>query len=142
MGSFEEGIVLDVQGDIAIVGIKNTNVCSHCNLCFARQGDLFLTEAQNTVGAQKGDIILLERSLKRSLIASILVFGLPIFLLISAVFISQNIFHQSQVFSFLIGFIASLIAFVPSKLYNDHLCRSYPKDAFIIKILSSQNLPE
>lgn len=138
----EKGIVLDVQGKVATVGIKNTDWCSNCNLCSIRKDDLFIAKAQNLVKARKGDLVLLKRSSKTSLVASSLVFGLPVLILISTVAVIQNIFHQSQGFSVLIGFITFLLAFIPSKLYNNHLCRSQHKDISIIKVLSPQNLPE
>jgi sigma-E factor negative regulatory protein RseC len=82
----EVGVVLRVEGELAIVKTKRSSMCDGCHsggFCKALGGDLDMeVAARNEVGAKVGDEVRLTVASKTFLKASFLVYMVPVTALI------------------------------------------------------------
>jgi len=137
----EEGIILEIHGHTATVRINSAGACSNCKVgCIERDG-FMVAEAENPIGAKAGDTVSLELDSKKALIASFIVFGLPLLALFIGVLatslITERIGYQSQILSIIVGVIAFFLTFIPVKAYDRHLKKTGDCSITIVEILKS-----
>ena len=78
----EQGVVVAVERHGATVEIQKKDECSKCGLCaFPKNASKIRVYAQNSVGAKKGDTVIIERSGKTSLFSVFMVFLVPLILI-------------------------------------------------------------
>ena len=78
----EQGVVVAVEKHGATVEIQKKDECSKCGLCaFPKNASKIRVYAQNSVGAKKGDAVIIERSGKTSLFSVFMVFLVPLILI-------------------------------------------------------------
>jgi len=135
----EEGIILEIHGRIATVQLKSAGACSRCKAgCMERNG-FMVAEAENPVGAKAGDTVSLGLDSKKALIASFVVFGLPLLALFIGVIatnlVTERIGYQNQTLSIIVGLIAFLLMFIPVKAYDRHLKKSGACSITIVEII-------
>jgi sigma-E factor negative regulatory protein RseC len=79
----EAGKVIDLKGEFAIVELARSKACKSCGVCYmAADQKKMLTEALNLAHAGIGDCVYLELESKNILIASLVVYVLPLVFLI------------------------------------------------------------
>lgn len=79
----EEGIVVEVKGGIAKVEIVRSRVCGGCHACTIGARGRMVTEAENLVGAKKGERVKVEIPTPLLLKAVFMVYLLPLLGLVS-----------------------------------------------------------
>lgn len=85
--------VIEINGDKATVEVERSSACAGCSKshdCFACKKKIKVT-AENTVGADVGDRVIIESPSERILGYAILVFVLPIVISFFAFFISDKL---------------------------------------------------
>lgn len=79
----ETGKVIEVKSDIALVELARTKACKACKACLgSSNADKMLTEARNLVSASVGDEVYLEVESRNVLLASMIVYIIPLFSMI------------------------------------------------------------
>lgn len=142
-----KGLIVETSGNMAKIRIDETQSCVHCNARCMKQK---FAEAYNSIGAQKGDTVLIEINSQKALTASLITFGIPLLFLFIGVAISSFILkrtiyaNQSQILSMSAGLISFLISFIPVKIYDVYLSRNNECSITILEKVdpSFQNLPE
>lgn len=75
----EEGTVLAVHGDVAEVLLRRSRLCEGCgSCCVVVDSDTMLAEADNPVGAEKGDRVIVDLPADRSIHAALILYGIPL----------------------------------------------------------------
>lgn len=74
----EQGKVLEIKGDNAVVGFTRSKACEGCNACRLSGKDDMVVSIKNTLGAQKGDVIEVELEAKRLLSAGMWAYLFPL----------------------------------------------------------------
>lgn len=79
----EDGVVLELKDDMAIVQVKRSSACDNCKCCHvADQAEFMSAKALNKVQAKVGDRVVIEIEQKEVLAASAIVYIVPIILMI------------------------------------------------------------
>ncbi len=83
----EQGVVIK-DGQSATVRIDKKDECSKCGMClFPKNASHIDVSAENSLGASKGQTVVIERTSELKLISILLVFVVPLLLIgVSAVF--------------------------------------------------------
>lgn len=86
----EKGQIIEVKGKLAVVRMQKsrTGACSNCGLCKTGSGSGLYLEAENSVGAREGEVVIVEISGQDILAASCLIYGIPLVGFILAVILS------------------------------------------------------
>ncbi|MFH1729748.1 MAG: SoxR reducing system RseC family protein [Pseudomonadota bacterium] len=140
--SREQAFVHKTKEDVAIVYVKRSTACEHCNsksVCQTIDSGMNEIKVKNSISAKEGDTVIIELGSTKVVKASLLVYGLPIFsFLIGAIFgfSFSNILSISKDSAALIfGFSAVCISIVIIKLVSNKLEKSGTFTPDIIKIL-------
>jgi len=117
----EQGKVIELKGDIAVVKMQKKNKCEKCGLCEKIAGREPFLEVKNKIGAKIGDEVEVEIKEDDLLKISIFIFGFPLLGLILGIISSyflKNITLKIVVFIvFLLSFWIS--GFKIGKNYGD-----------------------
>lgn len=140
-----------LQDDLAIVEAERASACegchkktegeNGCSVCSLVGGDRrFTATAENSIGAQVGDIVFVESATSRVMLYAAMVFLLPILLAfggfaIAAIFTDHT---GGRLIGALIGF---LLCFLGLRIYSAYLQKKRP-DVVITEILSSEGTVE
>lgn len=74
----ETGTVISSKADEVTVRFERTDACKKCGACtFGEDGEM-LMNMRNETGAAVGDLVTVQLSEKRLLLASLLAYGLPL----------------------------------------------------------------
>lgn len=92
--------------------------CHKCSGCGAAQQTMVLT-ANNPIGAQPGDMVVLESDSGPVLKAAVLLYLVPLVLFVAGYLLGEQLW-QKGVFLSLCGFLLGL---VPVKCYDRHLTK-------------------
>jgi sigma-E factor negative regulatory protein RseC len=135
---YEEGIVKEAKDGIAIISIQNSDKCKECTAkIYCKPGNT--TERSLTVidsfGVNTGDKVGISIKGNKILSATFLLYGIPLILLLSGLFVGMRIFQiNKELYSTLTAFglvsIYVLITFYISKKRN-HVTKSYPEIVFV-----------
>lgn len=91
----EIGIVKQTAGTSAQIELERTKQCKHCGLCIPSiEGRMLLVDIENTVNAQPGDKVRLALSGGNIIIASLIVYGLPLLGLILGSIAGNMVFER------------------------------------------------
>lgn len=75
----EEGTVVEAGGGTAQVMMRRSRLCEGCGSCCVMVGDdAMLAEADNAVGAKKGDRVVVDLPVRLSIKAAWILYGLPL----------------------------------------------------------------
>jgi len=103
-----------------------------------------IAEAENSAGAQAGDIVRLEFNPRAALTAILVVFGLPLLALLFGVIITtalaERIGYQNhnQLLSIGVGAILFFLTFIPIRAYDRHVKKSGSCNVAVVKILRKE----
>ena len=114
------GKVVRLKNAVAYIEIERSQECAGCKACALAAKKVTVLPATNDVGAKAGDEVLVALAPQKPLIATLMLFLLPLVLMVIAVVISLR-FNQSEPMLALYAFVGIaagfLIAFVFDKLY-------------------------
>ena len=114
---FEEGIVLKSSGGIAEIALKENDSCEECSakiFCSPQKNKLRKLEVSDPFGTLPGDEVRISVRGKEVLKASLLLYGVPLFLILTGIFLGMNLFKNykyAELYSFLGGISLSGLYF-------------------------------
>gem|GEM_PF-1310878 len=106
----EQGIVVEIRDDKAVVEIERSSACRGCRACYRSGEGKMRAEALNDIGAEVGDKVGLDIASKSLLIAYSIVFLVPLSFLVCGFFLGSFLANfigglDSQSFGFIMSFI-------------------------------------
>ena len=133
----QQGIVIELNGNIAKVKVARHSHCENCGACPGSSA--MIVEVINDIGAREGQKVIFQIKEEGMVKAAFIVYLLPLLLVIVGVVIGSLIsrFINADTFSFqvaggIVGFIVSIAVIIYyEKVYKSNVNR-LPK---IIKIL-------
>jgi len=133
---YEEGIVKESGGGIAVISIQDTDKCNECGArIYCKPGSLEgrnLT-VQDHYGLNPGDRVRVAIKGSKILAASFLLYGVPLILFLAGILIGMEVFNTNkEIYSFLTG--AALTAlYIIYLFYNSGKLKtnSYPEIIFV-----------
>ncbi len=138
----EEGIVTEVEGDIARVAILKKSACESCSAAgICHPGDREYMEASNPLGAKKGQKVKVVVAPQVYLKASIILYGVPMAALVGGAIIAKNIAEKlgfganSDLWAFIAGMTCMLVSFVFIRMYNKKVEKTQEYKPVIVQIL-------
>lgn len=140
----EEGIVVEVQGDVAKVAIVKKSSCEKCaasGVCHPGDGEDSSMEASNLLGAKKGQRVKVVVAPQVYLKASIILYGIPMAVFIAAAILGKNLGLKygteanSDLWAFISGMTFMVISFVFIKRYNTKVEKTQEYKPLIVEIL-------
>jgi len=139
----EEGVVAEIEDDIARVAILTKSACEQCaasGVC--HPGDQEYLEAANPLGAKKGQKVKVVLAPQVYLKASIILYGIPMAALIAGAIIGKNISiryvgeQNSDLWAFIAGAVCMLVSFIFIRSYNKKVEKTQKYKPVIVEILS------
>ncbi len=139
----EEGIVAEVEGDIAKVAILTKSACEKCaasGVC--HPGDQEFMEAVNPLGAKKGQKVKVVVAPQLYLKASIILYGVPMAAFICGAIVAKNLAVKygteasSDLWAALAGTACLLVSFIFIRAYNKKVEKTQTYKPRIVEILS------
>ena len=139
----EEGIVAEVQGNIAKVEILKKSACEQCAASgTCHPGDQELMEADNPLGAVKGQKVKVVVAPQLYLKASIILYGIPMAAMVAGAILGKNAAiayvgeANSGLWAFITGMTCLVISFYFIRLYNNKVEKTREYKPVIVEILS------
>lgn len=120
----ETGRVVEVTGTQACIEVAPNKACKTCPACTIcrPQGTVRYIEADNRVDAHVGDEVCIETSTKQSLVAILLVFGVPVALALVGLIAGTSLGNLPSMILGVIGFVAGLAV---AKIFNSIFTRRH-----------------
>ncbi len=114
------GKVVRLKNSVAYVEIERSQECAGCKACALAAKKSTTLSAKNDAGANTGDEVLVVLAPQKPLIATLMLFILPLVLMVISIVVALR-FDQSEIMLALYAFcgiaVGFLIAFVFDKLY-------------------------
>ncbi|MEO5339892.1 MAG: SoxR reducing system RseC family protein [Magnetococcus sp. MYC-9] len=149
----EEGVVVALDGEYALVANQRKSSCGGCRAessCGSISGDLGKKSvgirARNPLQAAVGERVILEISESHLLRASFLVYGVPIMALILVGMLGRSLalawgVGDSESVGALSGLAALVLSFLGLHRYNHHIRDDVEQQPVIARILSTPPPP-
>jgi sigma-E factor negative regulatory protein RseC len=138
----EEGIVVEVTGDIARVSILAKSACEKCSASgVCHPGDKEYMEASNPLGARKGQKVKVVLAPQVYLKASIILYGIPMTVFVAAAILGKNIALKfgseanSDLWAFIAGTVCMGVSFIFIRLYNNKIEKTQQYKPVVVEIL-------
>ncbi len=139
----EEGIVAEIEGNIAKVAILKKSACEQCSASgVCHPGDQEYLEAANPLGAVKGQKVKVVVAPQVYLKASIILYGLPMVALIAGAIVAKNIAlpyvgdARSDLWAFIGGAFCTFVSFFFIRFYNKKVEKTQKYKPVIVEILA------
>jgi sigma-E factor negative regulatory protein RseC len=139
----EEGIVAEVHGTIAKVEILKKSACENCSASgTCHPGDQDLMEADNPLGAVKGQRVKVVVAPQVYLKASLILYGIPMVAMVTGAILGKNAAvayvgePNSDLWAFIAGMTCLVISFLFIRLYNNKVEKTREYKPVIVEILS------
>lgn len=139
----EEGIVVEVNGDLAKVAVLSKSACEKCassGVCHPQGEDSFM-EATNPLNARKGQKVKVVLAPQLYLKASIILYGIPMAVFVAGAIIAKNAAVRygaeanSDLWAFLAGSACLVVSFFFIRRYNKKVERTREYKPVIVEIL-------
>jgi sigma-E factor negative regulatory protein RseC len=141
----EEGIVAEIEGDMAKVAILKKSACEQCSASgVCHPGDEDYMEAANPLNAKKGQKVKVVLAPQIYLKASIILYGVPMAALVGGAIVAKNIAlrygndQQSDLWAFMAGMALMLVSFFFIRVYNNKVEKTQKYKPVIVEILSQE----
>ncbi len=139
----EEGIVAETEGEVAKVAILTKSACEQCAAAgVCHPGDQEFMEAENPLGAKKGQKVKVVVAPQVYLKASIILYGVPMAAFIGGAIIAKNaavrygMETNSDLWAFVAGMVCLMISFLFIRAYNKKVEKTGKYRPVIVEILS------
>ncbi len=116
----EEGTINSIKNGMAEIFLTAGYYCGQCSakiVCKCEDSGKRSITIDNNFGGKEGDKVRISVKGKGILEATFLLYGLPVFLLLSGILIGMQIFHNEYLAS-LIGLIAAALLFFYVYIFN------------------------
>ncbi|MBU4310818.1 SoxR reducing system RseC family protein [bacterium] len=140
----EEGIVIEIKGNLAQVEIKRKSACGTCRACTLGTGNTMITEAENPLGARIGQRVKVEISSREILKGAFLIYIFPLLALILGMVLGITITNRlglkesSQTVGLVLGLVFLVLSFVLIWRYNKKVKDQSTYRSKIIQIIESE----
>jgi len=141
----EEGIVAEIEGDIAKVAIVRKSGCEQCAAAgVCHPGNEEYMEALNPLNAKKGQKVKIVVAPQVYLKASIILYGIPMASLVAGAIIAKNITMRyageahSDLWAFIAGMICLVVSFFFIRVYNNKVEKTQTYKPVIVEILTQK----
>lgn len=123
----ETGIVVENKGETVLIRAERTSSCESCaqkSVCHTGGGGDMLIEADNPIGAKKGDYVVFTVGAGSVLKAGILLYLVPVLCFIFGVVLGQAASKRAfpalnaDLVSGILGLVFLIIAFIGLKVYG------------------------
>jgi sigma-E factor negative regulatory protein RseC len=137
----EEGVVAEIDGNIAKVAILKKSACEQCAASGVCHPDQEYLEAANPLGAVKGQKVKVVVAPQVYLKASIILYGVPMAALIAGAIIAKNIAlpyvgdARSDLWAFIGGVFCTFVSFLFIRSYNKKVEKTQKYKPVIVEIL-------
>jgi sigma-E factor negative regulatory protein RseC len=138
----EEGIVAEVEGNIARVAVVKKSACEQCAAAgVCHPGDQEYLEATNPLNAVKGQKVKVVIAPQMYLKASLILYGIPMVSLIAGAIIAKNLAVRyageegSDLWAFIAGMGCMAISFLFIWFYNKKVEKTQKYKPVIVEIL-------
>jgi sigma-E factor negative regulatory protein RseC len=138
----EEGIVVEVAGDIAKVAITKKSACEKCSASgVCHPGEQEYMEASNPLGAKKGQKVKVVLAPQVYLKASIILYGIPMAVFVAAAIAGKNLGLRygtestSDLWAFIAGMVSMVVSFLFIRMYNKKVETTEQYKPMIVEIL-------
>ncbi len=133
----EKGKVVEMADFIAKISLEPSEACKDCPSCnFCRpSGSTRIIEVENRIGAQVGDEVFIEISHKKSLIAILLLFGVPVLLGLIGLVVGA---HYSEGYSVFLGISGFVLGLILAKVINNIFRRTHKLSPHIVEVTRSK----
>jgi sigma-E factor negative regulatory protein RseC len=124
----EYGTVIENRGAIVIVTLKRHSACESCGACGlgGAQAELHLT-MENTLGAEVGDLVLLEMPTGRLYQAAFLIYTVPLLMLVAGFITGQQLgrflgltARPAEYFGMISGLLAVVFTYLAVHYWDKH----------------------
>lgn len=120
----ENGKVVNIDGDYAIVRIDKKSECDKCGMClFPKNANHVDFSAKNGVGAEIGDTVQISTEQDGKLLGAVLVFLVPL-ILIGLSAIIEQIFIKSEIWMLILSVIFIILWYTVLAIIDKRLKRS------------------
>ena len=139
----EEGIVMETYGGMAKVAVLAKSACEKCAsaaVCHPEGEDSYM-EASNPLGAKQGQKVKVVLAPQVYLKASIILYGIPMAIFITAAIIGKNVAEQlgrdasSDLWAFISGMTFMLVSFFFIRSYNKKVEKTQEYKPVITQII-------
>jgi sigma-E factor negative regulatory protein RseC len=141
----EEGIVAEIEGDIAKVAIVRKSGCEQCAAAgVCHPGNEEYMEALNPLNAKKGQKVKIVVAPQVYLKASIILYGIPMASLVAGAIIAKNIALRysgephSDLWAFIAGMSCLVVSFFFIRVYNNKVEKTQTYKPVIVEILTQK----
>jgi len=140
----EEGIVAEIEGDIARVSLLKKSACESCSasgVCHPGDADKSFMEAANPLGAVKGQRVKVVVAPQVYLKASIILYGIPMVVFVGGAILGKNLAiaysgeANSDLWAFFAGMACLFVSFLFIRRYNTHVEKTPQYKPVIVEIL-------
>lgn len=118
----EEGKVIGLDGNKAVVALQRSKDCEGCKACctLSKDESVMLASVPNTLGVKEGDRVKLEISSSQLLLASLVVYLIPVLFLVGGYFLGAFLFSPllltaEQGTGILTAFLMLIVSFLAVK---------------------------
>lgn len=117
----ENGEVVKVEKNYAVVKVDRKSECEKCGMCGMKSGMSFIEiNSTNTVGAKVGDKVVIETGGKVKLAATLFTFVVPLILLAAAIVFGYSyIKNELYILAICLGTLVAwytILSFIDKKL--------------------------
>lgn len=139
----EEGVIIETSGDVAKVAVMKKGACESCassGVCHPGDEESYM-EATNPLNAKKGQRVKVVLAPQLYLKASIILYGVPVTVFVTAAIIGKNLAEafvpgsDSDLWAFLAGSVCMIVSFLFIKRYNKKVERTREYKPVIMEIL-------
>ncbi|MEE8359747.1 MAG: SoxR reducing system RseC family protein [Candidatus Omnitrophota bacterium] len=135
----EKGTVLEKKESKIIVKIERHSACGGCKACETNEKREMTLEIQDTLDAQKGDIVEIELDDFAILRGAVLIYGVPLLGLMTGVLAGKSIAEMAELplsaelLSVLVGAAFLAVALIAVKIYGTRNKERYKPRAINIQ---------
>ena len=136
----DEGIVLVIRGDHALVRMSGKSGCEGCSSCSTTSGCNVELEALTTEGVVAGSRVVVEVSSVGAAVSAVLVFVLPLLGLVAGVLVGSQLGGTGG--SLGLGFGALIVFFGLAVLVERRIVQPRLPEPTIVSVLQRPQFPD
>lgn len=141
----ETGKVIDLKGEVALIELARSQACKSCGICHVgTDAKKMLTEAVNLAHADIGEDVYIELEPKNILVASFVVYVLPLFFLIIGYLVGMSftsfIVRQNlaEVGGIITGFLALVFSYMIIRTIDKRISKAKRFEPIITEVIRSK----
>ena len=114
----DQGRVMKIENNLAWVEFTSNSGCSRCGACVRGASGKMMNQAENTIGAQVGELVEVDISPQVMTLFPLIAFGVPIGLFFIGLVLGSLI---SEFASVVVGLLLLLFAFTLTRMIDRYI---------------------